>query len=84
MTFYRECYDSFDPETLELLEISFHQAWAELQHNSNRFDQAATRDAIADLIILFASQGETDPKKITSMVLEALARREIEPERRAG
>jgi hypothetical protein len=84
MTFHQERYDSFDPETLELLVISFHQAWAELQHNGNSFDQAATRAAIADLIILFASQGETDPKKIKSMVLEGLAPREMERERRAG
>jgi hypothetical protein len=73
MSPFRQHYDSFDPEILAVLEISFNETWTELQRNSNGFDQASMRTAVADLIIKFASQGESDPQKIKALVLAALA-----------
>jgi hypothetical protein len=73
MSPFREHYDSFEPETLALLEISFNETWTELQHNGNSFDQASLRTAVANLILKFASQGEFDPQKIKALVLAALA-----------
>jgi hypothetical protein len=75
MSPFRQHYDSFDPEILAVLEISFNETWTELQRNSNGFDQASMRTAVADLIIKFASQGESDPQKIKALVLAALASR---------
>jgi hypothetical protein len=73
MSPFRQHYDSFDPEILAVLEISFNETWTELQRNSNGFDQESMRTAVADLIIKFASQGESDPQKIKALVLAALA-----------
>jgi hypothetical protein len=72
MSPFRQHYDSFDPETLAVLEISFNETWIELQHNGNGFDQASLKTAIADLIMKFASQGESDPQKIKEFVLAEL------------
>ena len=71
MSPFRQYYDSFEPEALALLEIAFHQTWTVVQQNGN-FDQEATRTAVADLIIAFASQGENDPQKLKVLVLAAL------------
>ena len=72
MSPFRQHYASFDPETLVVLEISFNETWAELQRNDNGFDQASMRTAVADLVMKFASQGESDPQKIKVLVLAAL------------
>jgi hypothetical protein len=68
------CYDSFQPETLAVLEISFNETWTELQRNGNGFDQALMKTAVADLIMKFASQG-ADPQKIKALVMAALQSR---------
>jgi hypothetical protein len=73
MSPFRKCYDSFDPEILAVLEISFNQTWTELQRNGNGFDHALTKTDVADLIIKFASQGESDPQKLKALVLATLA-----------
>jgi hypothetical protein len=71
----RQHYDSFNPETLAVLEISFNDTWTELQRNDNGFDQASMRTAVADLVMKFASQGESDPQKIKELVLAELQSR---------
>ena len=73
MSPFRQHYDSFDPEILAVLEISFNETWTELQHNGDGLDQASRRTAVADLIMKFASQGESDPQKIKALVLAALS-----------
>ena len=73
---FRQHYDSFDPEILAVLEISFNETWTELQRNGNGFDQALMKTAVADLIMKFASQGESDPQKIKALVMAALQSRQ--------
>jgi hypothetical protein len=73
MSPFRQHYDSFGPETLAVLEISFNETWTELQSNDKGFDQASMRTAVADLVMKFASEGESDPQKIKALVLAALA-----------
>jgi len=75
MSPFRQHYDSFDPETLAVLEISFNETWIELQRNGNGFDQASLKTAVANLIMKFASRGESDPQKIKELVLAALQSR---------
>ena len=75
MSPFRQHYDSFDPETLAVLEISFNETWIELQRNGNGFDQASLKTAVADLIMKFASRGESDPQKIKELVLATLQSR---------
>lgn len=75
MSPFRQHYESFDPETLAVLEISFNETWIELQRNGNGFDQASLKTAVADLIMKFASRGESDPQKIKELVLAALPSR---------
>jgi hypothetical protein len=72
MSPFRQHYDSFEPEALAVLEITFQQTWTAVQQNGNLFDQEATRTAVADLIIAFASQGEADPQKLKMLALAAL------------
>jgi hypothetical protein len=79
MSPFRQHYDSFDPEILAVLEISFNETWTELQRNGNGFDQALMKTAVADLIMKFASQGESDPQKIKALVMAALQSRPNEP-----
>ena len=66
--------DNFDPETLAILEIAFNEAWEVLLASGGTFDQMATRDALADLIMSFAAEGETDPKRLKQLALSALPR----------
>jgi len=75
MSPFRQHYESFDPETLAVLEISFNETWIELQRNGNGFDQASLKTAVADLIMKFASRGESDPQKIKKLALAALQSR---------
>ena len=67
--------DNFEPETLAVLEAAFHEAWAVVDSSGVEFDQEATRTALADLIIGFAAEGETDPKRLKALALESLPRR---------
>jgi hypothetical protein len=66
--------DNFDPETLAILESAFDEAWGVLTISGGTFDQEATRNALADLIMSFASEGETDPKRLKELALAALPR----------
>jgi hypothetical protein len=66
--------DNFDPETLAILEIAFNEAWEVLLASGGHFDQKATRDALAELIISFAAEGETDPKRLKELALADLPR----------
>jgi hypothetical protein len=72
MSTFSQYHDSFDPETLALLETAFNETWMALQSNGNIFDQDTTRTAIADLVVKFASQGERNPQRLKSLVLAAL------------
>ena len=66
--------DNYDPETLAILEAAFNQAWEVLIVSKGEFDQKATRDALAELIISFAAEGETNPKRLKELALAALPR----------
>ena len=66
--------DNFDPETLAILEAAFNEAWEVLTASGGIFDQEATRDALADLIMSFAAEGETNPKRLKELALSALPR----------
>jgi len=66
--------DNFDPETLAILEIAFNEAWEVLLASGGNFDQKATKDALAEVIISFAAEGETDPKRLKALALSALPR----------
>jgi hypothetical protein len=54
---YRE---SFSPETLD--EAAFNAAWGAVVASGVECDQQATRTALADAIVYFASEGETDQR----------------------
>jgi hypothetical protein len=56
---YRE---SFSPETLDVLEAAFNAAWGAVVASGVECDQQATRTALADAIVYFASEGETDQR----------------------
>ena len=62
---------NFDPETLAILEIAFNEV---LLASGGNFDQKATRDALAELIISFAAEGETNPKRLKELALADLPR----------
>jgi hypothetical protein len=68
---YRE---SFSPEILAVLEAAFNGAWDAVVASGVNFDQQATRTALADAIVYFASEGETDPKRLKELALAALPR----------
>jgi hypothetical protein len=72
MSPFRQHYDSFNPETLGLLQSVLDETWAALQSKRNTFDELETRTALADLIVKFAQQGERDPRKLKALVLAAL------------
>jgi hypothetical protein len=69
---FRQHSDSFNPETLTLLEGVLNETWAALQSSQNTFDELETRTAIADLVVKFAQQGERDPQRLKALVLAAL------------
>jgi hypothetical protein len=71
MSPFRQHYDSLNPETLALLESVLDETWAALQ-TKDTFDELEMRTAIADLIVQFAAQGESDPQKLKALVLAAL------------
>ena len=75
---YRE---SFSPETLAVLEAAFNAAWDAVVASGVDCDQQATRTALADAIVYFASEGETDPKRLKELALAALPGRS--PNKRA-
>jgi hypothetical protein len=66
--------DNFDAETLAILEIAFNEAWEVLLASGCAFDQKATRDALAELIMSLAAEGETDPKRLKELALADLPR----------
>ena len=66
--------DNFDSETLAVLEIAFNEAWEVLLDSGGDFDPKTTRDAIGELIISFAAEGETNPKRLKALALAALPR----------
>ena len=66
--------DSFSPETLAVLEAAFNAAWDAVVASSVDCDHQATRTALADAIVYFASEGETDPKRLKELALAALPR----------
>ena len=75
MSPFREHYGAFERETLALLEISFNETWTELQRNGGSFDPASMRSFVADLLIEFAQQGETDPRRFKALTLAAVKQR---------
>ena len=65
---------SFSPWTLAVLEAAFNAAWDAVVTSGLDCDQQATRTALADAIVYFASEGETDPKRLKELALAALPR----------
>ena len=68
---YRE---SSSPEMLAVLEAAFNAAWDAVVASGMDCDQQATRTALADAIVYFASEGETDPKRLKELALAAFPR----------
>ena len=66
--------DSFSPETLAVLEAAFNAAWDVVVTSGVDCDQQATRTALAEAIVYFASEGETDPQRLKELALTALPR----------
>ena len=66
--------DSFSPETLAVLEAAFNAALDAVVASGVECDQQATRTALAEAIVYFASEGETDPKRLKELALAALPR----------
>ena len=66
--------DNFDAETLAILEAAFNEAWEVVAASGGDFDQETTRNALAELIISFAAEGETNPKRLKELALAALLR----------
>ena len=66
--------DSFSPEMLAILESAFNAAWDAVVTSGLDCDQQTTRTALADAIVYFASEGETDPKRLKELALAALPR----------
>jgi hypothetical protein len=67
MSLFRQHSDSFNPETLVVLESILDETWTALKANRKAFDEMKTRTAIADLIVKFAQQGERDPQKLKAL-----------------
>jgi hypothetical protein len=65
---------SFDPGTLAILEAACNVAWEVIEASGGEFGPNATRNAIADLVISFAAEGERDPKRLKAMCLADLPR----------
>ena len=63
-----------DAATLAILQAAFDEAWEVLTTSGGSFDQEATRTALADLIMSFAAEGETNPKRLKELALAALPR----------
>ena len=66
--------DNFDADTLAILEAAFNEAWEVVTSSGGDFDQETTRNALAELIISFAAEGETNPKRLKELALAALPR----------
>ena len=72
MSPFRHYHDSFNPETLAVLQSVLNETWAALKNKGSTFDELETRTAIADLLVKFAQQGERDQNKLKALVLAAL------------
>ena len=68
---YRESYSA---ETVAVLEAAFNAAWDAVVASGVDCDPQATRTALAEAIVYFASEGETDPKRLKDLALAALPR----------
>ena len=49
MSLFRHYHDSFNPETLAILQSVLDETWTALKANRKAFDEMKTRTAIADL-----------------------------------
>jgi hypothetical protein len=72
MSTFQQHVDSFNPETLALLQSVLDETWTTLRTNGNTFDETKTRTALANLIVSFAQQGERDPLRLKALALAAL------------
>jgi hypothetical protein len=48
MSLFRHYHDSFNPETLAILQSVLDETWTALQNKGSTFDELETRTAIAD------------------------------------
>jgi hypothetical protein len=71
---FRSYRDNYSPETLTILESAFNEAWDTLVASGGDFNQDETRRHLAELIISFAAEGESDPKRLKQLALAALPR----------
>jgi hypothetical protein len=60
---------SFDPETLAQVREAFDLAWAKLPREKQT---AASRNALAAVVMHFAEHGETEPLRLSARALKAL------------
>jgi len=67
-------WNSFDPETVAILNTAFEKAWHDLDHLTAN---PATRSALATRLIALLNEGERNPSRLaTKAVLELVAPRE--------
>jgi hypothetical protein len=66
--FLRDVWQRQNPEAV------FHEAWHALQASGGDIDQEVTRNALAELVVSFAAEGETDPKQLKRLAFAALPR----------
>ena len=67
-------WNSFDPETVEILNEAFDKAWQDLDHLT---ENPATRRVLATRLIALLNEGERNPSRLaTKAVLELVAPRE--------
>ena len=59
---------------LQYLRLPSTRGGEVLLASGGDFDHKATREALAELIISFAAEGETDPKRLKQLALAALPR----------
>lgn len=70
---FKDQRESFDPETLEALEIAFNAAWRELEANDLvRVNPVSARKALAERIINLAREGHKDPATLQRLALGSL------------
>ena len=66
--------DSFSPEKLALMQLTFDEVWSEIESRAQTFDKALMRARIADLIVVHLSREDIDPADLQVLVLEQISR----------
>jgi hypothetical protein len=73
--------ETFDPETIRVLNAAFEDAWQSLTEGGTDLgpDTDATRDTLAQGIVLAATLGERDQWKLRNAALANLGEAKVRP-----